>query len=85
MSEESHVAKQIFLNAIDKYDPADWPVFLDGACGGDVELRREVERMLAAHQEQDSLFDIPPTEDAGKVDQPTGEMIGPYKLLQKSR
>jgi eukaryotic-like serine/threonine-protein kinase len=89
-------AKEIFLEAVDKRDPADRANYLRDACGADAELRRHVEALLRAHAEPDSLLDqqridprvmidregkSPPT-----IDQPTerpGTLIGPYKLLQQ--
>lgn len=83
MSTVPATAKQIFLEAIEKIDPAVWPVFVTGACRGNAELHRQVEELLKAHQQEDSLFDIPPTEDARRISEPLGESIGKYKLLQK--
>ena len=83
MSTVPETAKQIFLEAIEKIDPADWPVFIAGACRGNSELHQQLEELLKAHQQEDSLFDVPPTEDARRISEPLGESIGKYKLLQK--
>ena len=65
--------------------------FLDDACGGDDELRRRVEKMLAAHEEAGSFLEAPPaaaiaqaepTIDQNSIDR-VGTQIGPYKLLQQ--
>ena len=53
-------AKEIFLKAVENYKPEDWPVFLDGACGDNAELRQEVEELLKAHQQQDSRWHTTP-------------------------
>src|SRR5574341_702135 len=48
-------------------EPAARPAFLAEACGGDGELRREVESLLQAHQQADGLL-------AGKVADAVAEM-----------
>ena len=52
-------AKQIFLDAIEKHAPDQWPSFLDEACGDDQELRRRGEVLLQAHVADESLLDAP--------------------------
>jgi serine/threonine protein kinase len=49
----------VFLAAVEISDPADRARFLDGACGGDAELRSRVEALLRAHDQPDSLLDHP--------------------------
>ena len=65
--------------------------FLDRACTGDAELRAEVERLLASHDEAGSFIKAPAFEvaagmiaDRGSqsmVAQTIGQTIGPYKIL----
>jgi serine/threonine protein kinase len=62
---------------------ADRPAFLNRACQDD-DLRREVERLLAAHEQQGSVFD---TADVGEVTDPRspdsvtpGARLGPYVI-----
>ncbi len=57
MSTIAQHAKAIFLEAIEKHAPDQWPSFLDAACGDDQELRQRVEGLLQAHQDKDSMFD----------------------------
>src|SRR5688572_27388631 len=45
-------AKDLFLAAL-SHSTADRPAFLAGACRGDLELRREVESLLAFHDENE--------------------------------
>ena len=52
MSEET-----IFAAAIEKASPAERAAFLDGACGGDVELRQRIEALLTAHAKSGDLLD----------------------------
>src|SRR3954462_14461159 len=49
----------VFLAAAEISDQADRARFLDGACGGDAELRSRVEALLRAHGQPDSLLDHP--------------------------
>ena len=92
MSANQHDAsvreREIFFMALDHDSPGGRPAFLDGACGGDVELRAAVEALLANHVE-DSFLQQPATGHASgatiltpAMDQP-GDRIGRFKLLEK--
>jgi len=56
--------------------------FLDGACGGDAALRKEVESLLAAHAaaEASAFIESPAVPDASP-DGLEGHMVGPYRVL----
>src|SRR5579871_5313615 len=63
--------------------------YLDGACGGNPDLRARVEALLAAHQAAPGSFLIPHGSDmtqaaatARSATEAPGTMIGRYKLLQ---
>src|SRR5438874_6788239 len=64
-------AETVFFAALAKVDPAERAAYLDEACGADVELRRRVDRLLAAHPQvgnflQEGAADRPPPlEDVG--------------------
>jgi serine/threonine-protein kinase len=65
--------------------PGEVRAYLDGACGGDVPLRNEVEALLAACRRADGFLERPPAEmlaAAVLADSPakTGRRIGPYVL-----
>jgi serine/threonine protein kinase/tetratricopeptide (TPR) repeat protein len=81
MQEES-----IFIEALEKADPAERAAFLDRACAGDEALRQRIERLLARHGQPDSFLDAPATDAGATVEEQTAEdlgaIIGPYKLLQ---
>jgi hypothetical protein len=47
---------RVFAAALER-DTAERPAFLAEACGGDAELRAEVESLLAAHQAAGSFID----------------------------
>jgi serine/threonine protein kinase/Flp pilus assembly protein TadD len=91
----SNDAKEIFLAALERASPAERATFLDGACGGDMALRAEVEALLRSHDEAGGFLEPPvaaasatgaysPESDApdGPPADRAGTRIGPYKLLQ---
>src|SRR5262245_38161419 len=87
MPAEMHSLKELFLAAL-AVAPPERDAWLERACGQDVELRRCLEMMLAAHEKPQSLLDRDsPTTGAGEemtaaeVER-LGRMIGPYKLVQ---
>ena len=51
--------RDIFHAAREMTDPTARSAYLDGACGGDAELRSRVEALLRAHDRTDSLLDQP--------------------------
>jgi serine/threonine protein kinase len=59
------------------------PAFLDGACRGDVDLRREVESMLAREQQAGSFLETPALQDpaASSAEVVVGRQLGPYRIL----
>jgi serine/threonine protein kinase/tetratricopeptide (TPR) repeat protein len=86
MSDRMEQAKSIFLEAIDRHAPEQWPAFLEHACGGDGALRAEVEKLLRAQVEIGSFHGQSRVPAAVTTDQPIqeipGTIIGPYKLLE---
>ena len=62
--------------------------YLEQACGGDHDLRCEVESLLRAHENPGSFLQSHPArspatvDDAPSAERP-GTVIGPYKLLQQ--
>src|SRR5262245_53637369 len=92
MKAEPNPAKAIFLEAVERHTPEQWPAFLDRACAGQPELRGRVEALLAAHREVGTVPDreLPEGTDSGPVatgDEPPvreqpGAVIGPYKLVE---
>ena len=59
--------------------------YLDDACGGDSELRREVESLLVSHEQAGSSFLNPPP-SAARPARPAvaaGSRIGAYNILQE--
>ena len=79
--------RDIFIAALAK-NAAERDAYLSAACGGDAELRRRVDELLAAHEKEQSFFlDAPLPGVQFTIDQPAkeklGTQIGPYKLLQQ--
>ena len=61
---ESFPTEAIFWAALAKTADAERTAFLDAACAGDEQLRRQVERLLAAHAQADAFLERPVAEAA---------------------
>ncbi len=84
--------REIFLAAVEHHQPEDWDGYLDRACAGDNELRRQVCLLLKAHREAGGARGSAPDAAAPDPDLTTahpsamerpGTVIGPYKLLEQ--
>ena len=53
---ENQSEKEIFLAALEKKTPEERAAFLDGACAGDLTWRERLERLLAAHEQPETLL-----------------------------
>jgi eukaryotic-like serine/threonine-protein kinase len=76
--------KSLIESALEK-DPAERVQFLREACGGDDELRSEVESLLAQEQAADAFLATPAWQIAGDPDStlPPGARIGVYRILRE--
>jgi serine/threonine protein kinase len=90
MSVDPSQAKAIFLEAVEKHDPDQWPGFLDQACAGQPDLRGHVAALLKAHREAGTVGfqssvegPVPPRAHLGVDVEHPGAVIGPYKLLEQ--
>jgi serine/threonine protein kinase/WD40 repeat protein len=86
MNSENRDAKTIFGEALKLTTPGERQAYLDQACAGNQELRQEVESLLGAYaraQEGDFLGQTRPLPASDFLIEPTGTMIGRYKLLQR--
>ncbi len=87
--------EQIYFSALD-LNAAERDAYLDTACAGDAQLRREVEALLTSENQADDFLAVPALEQAAQelaADAPTEaatlqlpapptlQRIGPYKLL----
>jgi hypothetical protein len=78
MSDLSRV-EAIFLGALEKGDPDECAAYLDHACRGEGETRRQVERLLQAHPKAGRYLELPDANaDATRsIDLgPTSELAG---------
>src|SRR5258706_12071504 len=79
---------QIFHSVLD-CAPEPRASFLSESCRDDAELREEVESLLRAHEQEESLIDVPAYELAAEFfaeavgGLPAGQQIGPYKILSQ--
>jgi serine/threonine protein kinase len=84
--------ESIFAAALAIGSPPQRAAFLDRACAGDPDLRREVEGLLAAHAASNPL-DRPPADlgrtgayepaDGGPPAAAPGDRAGPYRLMEQ--
>src|SRR5436853_3016468 len=86
--------RDIFIAALQKEDPAQRQAYLDQACAGQPELRRQVEQLLLLHEGAGSFLEKPaaesaatgPLQDAAEQASPgeaPGALIGHYKLIEQ--
>jgi eukaryotic-like serine/threonine-protein kinase len=81
--DQEHRLEEIF-SAARELPPLERTTFLDSACGGDAELRRQADSLLAAHEQAGPFLQptvVLPTPSA-PVEKP-GDRIGRYKLLEQ--
>src|SRR5262245_41316368 len=68
-------------------EPSSRKSFLDGACDGDDELRREVESLLSAHGKAEGFTEATPMRTPGNRDGEArdlnGRQVGHYQLLSR--
>ena len=88
MSDRSWARLKTLLDeALDRVGPAR-AEYLETACAGDLELRRELESLIAASDREWSLMDedagslTPSADGTGRSDR-IGERIGPYEILSE--
>src|SRR5262245_3530310 len=77
---------QVLQDALER-GPAERAAFLVDACGGDEELRREVESLLGLHERAESFFGTPPADVAADwlaaKEWSAGQTIGHYHLIRQ--
>ena len=80
-----HRVKGVFQGALDL--PAEErPGYLAASCGDDLELRREVERLLALHSDAGDFLEMPPLARAvgeAATEAETPATIGAYRVLRE--
>ena len=78
----------IFAEALNKGTAGERAAFLDQACTGNAELRREIDALLLAHQRAGGILEVHPaglemTRSIGSSSDGVGSTVGPYKLLEQ--
>ena len=77
----------IFFAALEKDSPKERAAYLDQVSARDSDLRRRIEKMLAAQIQAGSFLEYPAPGLAATVDDPISErpgtIIGPYKLMEQ--
>jgi Tol biopolymer transport system component len=78
--------KELFHSALER-EPAQRAAFLDLACAGDQELRKEVESLIGSNKNSDSFIEAPGFGAVAQLlaeespDLSVGQRIGDYKIL----
>jgi serine/threonine protein kinase/tetratricopeptide (TPR) repeat protein len=78
--------QSLFIEALEKHDPAERAAFLDQRCAGDSALRQRLERLLQHHRHADDFLESPTavwTAVAALIEERPGSVIGPYKLMEQ--
>src|SRR5260370_25725487 len=80
--------RAVFDAAVEWHAPEQWDAYLDQACAGDEELRRQAALLLKAHAEGQGpldreAFGDDPTGPFPAMTERPGTVIGPYKLLEQ--
>ena len=82
-----HSPETIFGEAIGMTSPKERAAFLAQACGDDLKLRDELEKLVADHFRAGNFLESPMVRRDDTIDQPLlerpGTTIGRYKLLQE--
>jgi serine/threonine protein kinase/WD40 repeat protein len=86
-----NVIEAVFFAALDKKDSGERAAYLDQACVGDPDLRRCVEKLLAAQPKVGEFLQAPahglpsadPNATTDHPDERPGTILGPYKLLHE--
>lgn len=75
----------LFVQAVE-CPAAERPTFLDQVCGGDEDLRRELESLLACDAPEQELMDVPIVSAADLMGDSSvdlaGKRVGPYRLVR---
>jgi serine/threonine protein kinase/Tfp pilus assembly protein PilF len=72
--------EDIFLGALDQATPEACAAYLEAACRGDAELRRQVERLLAAHPRAAGFLEQPARETGAFAPESEGRADGPVTI-----
>jgi serine/threonine protein kinase/tetratricopeptide (TPR) repeat protein len=77
----------VFFAALDKGSPQDRATYLDAVCCDNPDLRRRIEKMLAAQSEAENFLEQPASALGANLNESIGErpgaVVGAYKLLEQ--
>jgi hypothetical protein len=68
MGEFTMTERTIFLDALEKTDPAEQAAFLEQACGGNDQLRQHVQQLIQALDEAGTFMALPPARADASAD-----------------
>jgi hypothetical protein len=87
MNTDWQCVKQILAETVARESPSERATYLESACGGDAELRAQVEQLLRAHVQAGLFLEEPAlsVREPGVslpalITEKIGDRIGPYKL-----
>src|SRR5262245_55549257 len=89
MSSHRSTEETIFAKALEFQSAELRNAYLEGACGGDAQLRTQVDSLIAAHEASGAFLPVRPAQPtlpdstAKALAEGPGTVIGRYKLLQK--
>ena len=78
--------ESIYFAALERKSPEDRAAYLDRACGPDPDVRRQVERLLAAEPRVGDFLQPAPADvtlPEGPDDEWSGTVVGPYRLMEQ--
>src|SRR5262245_50880271 len=83
MAEASPRTESLFWSALAIASPEERARYLDRSCGGDGQLRGQIEELLAAYPKVEGFLEPPaPTVEEAPAAERPGAVIGRYKLLE---
>ncbi len=74
--------RKIFVDVVGQ-KPDERSDFLNDACGGDSEIRREVESLLSSYKDADSFLETPAAVEFEKTELAAGQTIGHYRVIEQ--
>ena len=89
LNDERRAHVESIFDAALSQPSANRDAWVSGACSGDVELKREVDTLLAAHVRAGGILDVPAIRIAAASTDETGdvafiaERLGPYQLVRE--
>ena len=88
MSVNFEKLRDVFQAAVEGHAPDQWDAYLDRACAGDEELRRNAALLLRAHAEREGPLDRGAfgggrTAADESEAEPLEREVGPYRLIQQ--